>query len=350
MRFKELKRLIRISPLRNSSLYHAFRFEMKRKECEKVINDFLGSVSSERREEIVKNMKHAMVRYHWNFEEYFLFDYEGHTHEERLMFVPEYDKNVFCDQVNNSRQADVFYNKWETYKVFKDFFKRDAILVRGLSEAESDNVSAFVENHHSFIMKPLTTACGRGIQVVKAKSKEDAKTQLVRVLKTHDTAYIVEELICQVQEMAQFHPQSVNTVRIPTFNIKGEIKIVRPFMRTGCGNSVVDNAGSGGVFAILDSETGTVYAAADEYNNSYTYHPDSKKQIVGFTVPFWNDAIETAKNLSRVIPDVKYVGWDLALTNNGWVLVEGNDKGQFIFQYPLHEGFSAELDKLKKQM
>lgn len=42
MKFKELKRLIRISPLRNSTLYHALRFEMKKKECDKVICKFLG--------------------------------------------------------------------------------------------------------------------------------------------------------------------------------------------------------------------------------------------------------------------------------------------------------------------
>ena len=43
MRFKELKRLIRISPLNNSSLYHLFRFEMKKNECNKVIDRFVGT-------------------------------------------------------------------------------------------------------------------------------------------------------------------------------------------------------------------------------------------------------------------------------------------------------------------
>ena len=295
-------------------------------------------------------MKRAMVKYHWDFDEYFLFDYEGTSHEERLKFVPEYDKNVFCDQVNDSKQADVFYSKWETYKVFKEFFKRDAILVKGLAEADDDDVSAFMGKHQSFIMKPINEACGKGIQIIRADTIAEAKTKLVNVLKKQDTAYIIEELICQVEEMAEFHPQSVNTVRMPTFNLKGEIHVVRPFMRTGCGNSVVDNAGSGGVFAVIDPETGTTYAAADEFNRNFTEHPDSHKKMVDFSVPQWNDAVEIAKRLAKVLPEVKYVGWDLALTDKGWCLVEGNDKGQFVFQYPLHEGFMDELKNLKKQM
>ena len=150
--------------------------------------------------------------------------------------------------------------------------------------------------------------------------------------------------------MAEFHPKSVNTVRIPTFNVKGDIRVVRPFMRTGCGDSVVDNAGSGGVFALIDTNTGTTFAVADEFNNSFTEDPDSHKKMLGFTIPCWNEAVDTAKSLARILPNVKYVGWDLALTEKGWVLVEGNDKGQFVFQYPTHDGFRDELNKLRKEM
>lgn len=213
---------------------------------------FLGGISQERRSQITKKMKRAMVKYHWAFDEYFLFDYEGLTHEERMKFVPEYDKNVFCDQVNNSKQADVFYSKWETNKVFKEFFKRDAILVKGLAEADSEDVNAFVEKHQSFIMKPINAACGRGIQLVRASSIEVAKNKLKNVLKELNTPYIVEELIVQSQDMARLHPNSVNTIRITTINLCDEIEIIHPFMRTGQGGNFVDNSGSGGIIAAIN--------------------------------------------------------------------------------------------------
>lgn len=150
--------------------------------------------------------------------------------------------------------------------------------------------------------------------------------------------------------MAEFHPQSVNTVRIPTFKTKDGIKIMYPFMRTGCGDSFVDNAGSGGVLAVIDPTTGKTIAACDENGNDYEVHPDSGKQIVGFTIPQWEEAVSMAKELAMVLPDVKYTGWDLALTNKGWVMVEGNNRGQFLWQYALHRGCRSEFEAIYNQM
>lgn len=46
-----------------------------------------------------------------------------------------------------------------------------------------------------------------------------------------------------------------------------------------------------------------------------------------------------------------YKGWDLALTDNGWVLVEGNEKGMFIgFQLPTHQGFRKEFNQICKEV
>ena len=351
MGFIDIKRLIRLSPLHNSRLYHNLRYELKKGGCDKVITDFVGpNIEQDRRDQIKRNMRNAMVRYHWDFDEYFLFNYEGCTHAQRKKFVPEYDKNVFCDQVNQAEDASVFNSKWKTYEVFKNYFNRPAILVSDLSDVDSEAVEMFISKHNSFIMKPLYDACGHGIHIVKEESKLAAKNRMISILQSGNSAYIVEELIDQVPEMAELHPESVNTVRIPTFNIKGDIEVVRPFLRSGCGKSVVDNAGSGGVFALIDPKTGVTYAAADEHNRSFIEHPDSHKLLVGFQVPKWNEAVGMVKELARVLPDVKYVGWDLALTKKGWVLVEGNDKGQFVFQYPLHEGFREELNDLRKRM
>lgn len=347
MYLEKLARLARISPLRNSHLYHRFRFERKKKECDKVIATFLGNdVSAERKKQIIRNMRHAMVEYHWEFDEYFLLGYEGKTHEERMKFVSEYDKNSFCDIVNNPKLAAVFHNKWETYKVFKEFFKRDAVLLRGLLDVDSQDVDAFVAKHQNFIIKPLCGSFGKGVKIIRAADKVTAKENLRAALQEHDGDYIVEELIKQVDEIAAFHPESVNTVRIRTFNVKGEILVIKPIMRFGCGDSVVDNIGGGGVFAPLDEDTGTILsAAADEYDNLFTDYPDTRKRMVGFTIPRWKEAVDTAKNLARILPDVKYISWDLALTEKGWVLVEGNDRGQFG-----NEEFRDELNEICRKL
>ena len=116
----------------------------------------------------------------------------------------------------------------------------------------------------------------------------------------------------------------------------------------GQGSSFVDNAGSGGVFGIVDLETGRVYAACDELGNKYEVHPDTKERIIGFVVPRWKEAVALAKELITVIPSVRWVGWDLALTDDGWVLIEGNERAQFVFQFPDRKGCRKEIDEFER--
>ena len=44
----------------------------------------------------------------------------------------------------------------------------------------------------------------------------------------------------------------------------------------------------------------------------------------GYKIPHWSDLVELTEEIHRTIPNQIYVGWDFALTDNGWVLIEGN--------------------------
>ena len=290
-------------------------------------------------------IKEAYVKYRWNIEEFFLFGYEQLTDEQRKEFCPEYDHNAFCLKVNNWATARIFRDKRATYLKFKDFFNRSCVYVSNSSEYNSDECQEFIKNNPVFLLKPIGTCCGRGIQKLTNNAPNLQETILsVAVM----GGVILEELIEQVPEMAVLHPESVNTLRIPTINYGDHIEVFHPFMRMGMGKAFVDNAGAGGIGATIDPQTGKVMNVGDELGRSYTHHPDSGVDLTNFTVPRWVDAVETAKKLASMVPDVRYCGWDLALTKDGWVMIEGNEDGQFVFQYFDHKGCSKEIMKVLK--
>ena len=73
------------------------------------------------------------------------------------------------------------------------------------------------------------------------------------------------------------------------------------------------------------SNTGDVYVdAIDQADNIYAKHPISQVDIVGFRVPMFQEAVNMVKECAKVIPEVAYVGWDVAISKNGPVIVEGN--------------------------
>lgn len=138
---------------------------------------------------------------------------------------------------------------------------------------------------------------------------------------------IVEEIIVQAEEMAKFHPESVNTIRFVTFYHNEIINKICAIIRIGRGGSIVDNACAGGIYAPIDLETGIVETAGTDFNlNKYIHHPYTIAQILGAQIPKWKELNELVKEIVKVVPQMKQVGWDFALTDNGWVMVEGNGR------------------------
>lgn len=159
---------------------------------------------------------------------------------------------------------------------------------------------------------------------------------------------MIEELVYNVKEIQAISPNALSTVRIPTIRVNNQVHLFYPILRLPKGSMVVDNVGSGGLVALLDVETGCVISpACDKNNGRYFYHPDTNEQIIGFSVPFWSEAVHLAKRLSDVIPTNRYVGWDLALTDKGWIMIEGNARGElYMMQFPDGRGKKHELDRL----
>jgi hypothetical protein len=77
--------------------------------------------------------------------------------------------------------------------------------------------------------------------------------------------------------------------------------------------------------------------AADFDGNVYTNHPITKANLVGIEIPYWKEIITMLRKAAAEIPQVGYVGWDIAITSKGPVLIEGNTTpGYKYYQIPIH--------------
>ena len=346
-----LKRALRTSFLGRSKVYLALRYYLKRNQVDGVIRKYLGdNVTAERKRKIKKEMRKAMIDYRWDFDEFFIFHFEEYDDEKRRSFVPEFDKNVFADMVNDKLQADVFLDKWTTYEYFKDFFGRDVYNIRSLADIEADAFAEFVKKHPSFIMKPVFGTRGAGIEVLHTGSVEEAKNKLSDLFNQGLTAMMLEELIVQDDRLAALHKESANTLRVATIRFNDRVEVIFSYLRMGKGKSVIDNASAGGVFGVIDVKTGKIYAACDRLGGVFETHPDSGINLIGFEIPRWEEVKQLVTKAAQILPKVRYVGWDVAVTKTGCVLIEGNDKGRWSFQIPKQEGFRAEMNAILREL
>lgn len=299
-----------------------------------------------------KRLIDAFVKDNWYPDEYFFLNYDRLSRIGIYDFVPNREANRFWNYMNTREVYQLTCDKGRTYQYFKPFFQRDLVSFSEDNENAIAVFKDFVEKHSRFIVKPTFGNYGNGVRVVETSSGTNLDLLFKDLMKEFANGLTVEELIVQCAELSAFHPSSVNTVRLTTVRqSSGEIYVIhRPFIRFGQGGRCVDNGGNGGILGAIDFETGIIKASIDERMNRFVVHPNTGKTILGYRVPRWEEAKALVVELAKVLPDLNYCGWDLALTDKGWVMVEANGKGLFIgFQMPTQEGFREEYEEIKRR-
>jgi len=260
--------------------------------------------------------------------EYFIYRFDLLSHEGRLTFVTRSNKYEYYRKFNSKNYAEFLNSKTETLRIFGEFYHRDVLCVYDSNDFPA--FCEFIEKHPRFIYKPAQDYGGHGIKIYDATHYESAEDLFDIIL--FNGASVCEELIVQGKEIAQFHPESVNTVRIVTYRSDDGVAHTQwCFLRMGAGDSHTDNMSAGGISALIDFETGIICDCGRDYDgNRYVFHPDTGVQLIGFNVPRWDEVKQMIQKLANALPQVRFVGWDLAYTDNGWVFVEGNARPQCV--------------------
>ena len=86
----------------------------------------------------------------------------------------------------------------------------------------------------------------------------------------------------------------------------------------------LDNFGQGGIQTTVYDDGVCRYGAFNKAGDKYVIHPQTGVSIVGFVVPLYDEAIALAVELAPIVPEVPYVGWDIAITPERPVVIEGN--------------------------
>jgi hypothetical protein len=120
------------------------------------------------------------------------------------------------------------------------------------------------------------------------------------------------------------------TVRLMTVqNETGGHEATHATLRMAVGaNRLVDNFHAGGIVAPVDMASGRLGPASDigfrpdmGWRNT---HPDTGALIAGLVLPLWAETVDLACRAHKAFAPRLVVGWDIAITDRGPVIVEGN--------------------------
>lgn len=271
----------------------------------------------------------------FNWGEYFVFGFHQNTSSEyRKSFVcnlPHYREigkyfNTDSKDFTIIEDKGVFNKKFDAFRTVKSL---------DLRSASFDEFSEFVNAHEIMWAKnPL----GYGGSSVFRLKREELQSKSLK--KSYEDLiskelFVLEGNIVQHPEMSKLSLNAVNTIRVMTIRDK-QGNITTPFAasRIATDDCDKDNCSLQGANCILD-ERGVVnypyfriYPDIKEFSeNQYTGF-----KLVGFQVPYFAEALEICKKALE-LTDFNFIGWDVAITENGPCLIEANRAASFdLFQ------------------
>lgn len=285
----------------------------------------------------VRNIKH----FHLIFRGYtpnkgHFFDFKKYGYDSYVKDTTRYLKTVFY----NYNNRDMMDDKYACYLFLKEYSRRPvpvyALIEKGTCHFTKPirSVDHLLTTGSKFVVKPRKGRGGEGVKILEARGGRFyfANTEF----SSFDDCFhgldnhVLSPYVFQHRYAAEIYPGSLNTIRLLTGVLEGNIILMKAGHRFGVERTgVVDNFSQGGIFANINLDTGVLESPAiwnpQKYRTEHPEcHPSTNAPINGVAVPRWHEVVAEILILHRSISFIKYVGWDIAITANGFQIIEAN--------------------------
>lgn len=268
----------------------------------------------------------CVFRYGLGLSDYLNFKIYKRTAAQRKEYVGVRTQNKLYETVSPSAYKRRYSFKPVFHEDFADLTRREYIVP---SEENRQECLDFFHRHPIFIAKPYDGLGGHGVEKIHTKDIPDVDAFIDRCIQQR---LFWDQLVIQHPEMNVLCPASINTLRIMTFHDreKGTSEVVWIGLRVGNGINYVDNFHSQGMGVLIDVDTGKLVGPAiDKDNIPYTHHPATGVAFDGFQIPCYQEAKQMALDAALRDDKILMVGWDVAISENGPLLIEGNRRAGF---------------------
>lgn len=266
---------------------------------------------------VLIDMIYCGLKYQAGYNDYLEFEFYLLNSKQRQTYLTAGKNNSIIKKYNDKGYWHLFDNKIEFNYRFEKYLNRKWLDLRRASKEEFEE---FAKTHKVMMVKPIDDCGGNGVEKIEVNSESNYQEIYDRLKQNGQV--LVEQFITQHEEMNKLYAGSVNTLRMFTI-YTDEGYYLQGILKFGNGGTV-DNFSSGGMYTFVNDEGVVIAPAIDKKDDVYDCHPISKEKIIGFKVPMFEQAKALVCNAAKEVPEVAYVGWDVAITKDGPVIIEGN--------------------------
>lgn len=306
---------------------------------------------------LLTDMVYCSIKYGSSFVDYFNFNFYSKSDSERSAYASMGTMYRFHNTINHKDFIDKVDNKKKFFINFEKFGNK-AFLFDSNQKGE---VLLFLKSRvdRKVVVKDPESTAGKGVRIFDISNNDgdffikDIKIETYVEEHFKENSYLYfEDFIQQHHAISDISPTGVNTIRMITLiNDSGKVEIIGSVFRISV-NCKIDNYSAGNLAAEINRETGVVITGGIRKRSScdryHDFHPVTGVPILGFTIPFWEEVKTMILEASLVVPQVRSIGWDIAITDQGPVIIEGNSKwNKDTWQIPAGKG---KLEMIKKYL
>lgn len=253
-------------------------------------------------------------------------------YNSRSIISDKFYFNIFLEKLNIPTPKILMYIK-DGEILFADERYHKVTHSRNIE----DELKLFFANDMDVFAKPSDGQYGNGIFSlliengnVYIKNKLSDINHLIDLITKGN--YLIQKRVVQHPLISAFCSTTLNSIRLQTVMSKdGEVIPFGAGLRIGREGSDVDNWAKGGVYVGIDMETGRLRKKGFlkiGYGTTCEEHPDSHITFENFEIPFFEEAVKLSVKLHKLMYRCHSIGWDIAITENGPVFIEGNSLWQ----------------------
>lgn len=326
--------------------------------------------SRDRIKNIVSDYKSLYEKKGLTTDEYFDFEFEKRSEAFKNEFLGINEQRVYMDFLNPIKYYSLARNKFLAHMILEGTGVRKSTLycyyqpearyyVSDDRASDLNGVISILKSKRvqSCVIKTTESSHGDNVWVIKDVKYQDDDAILTRfdgeeLLLSKvlgQVPLVFESVVRQTKQFSSFNESSVNTVRfMTTLWPDGSARVIATFIKIGRTGKCVDNAGDGGnVDVCVDVESGELKYAIqyDGWRNikEIDKHPDSGQQLNGVFIDNWITIKEEVERFQQAFPFCKAAGWDIAITDEGPVVIEVNDFWDRTGQYFIRKGWRKEI-------
>lgn len=264
--------------------------------------------------------------------------YQGVSGTFAADYVPELHYALYECAVNSSKYINAYTDKILQYQILSSIpeiktaelylFNRSGVWYdANFAALELKEAIETIRSKQVVFYKPINdTNSGIGCGIFGADKKSD--DEIKEFLSAHNN-YMIQSIVKNADDVAQFHPASCNTFRIMTYKHEGKVYDAPALLRMGVGHQNVDNAHAGGIFVGVGRDGSLKSVAHSEYGEDYIEHPTTKVAFGGKKIKKVPELIEALKKAHNHFQHMGILSWDAVIDTEGnFVVIEVNSLGQ----------------------